>query len=306
MNYLSFYTSLYSKLRNYGLPFWFLSPIRRFVRNIANHQLKKYLSVSKIKEYPRDKIQDNLIVSFTSFPSRIDFVWMVVETMKRQTMLPKKIILWLSKEQFPNETLPDSLVKEIDSLFEIRFVCGDIRSHKKYFYVVKEYPESYVFIVDDDILYSPDILAKTWAAHLKCPNHIICNYGFIMKYDGNKNLLPYNKWEETYSKSENPSIFFGSGGGTLIKPNSLYKDLTNIELAQELTPTADDVWLNAMARLAKVPCLMIKHGLFLPTNITDNQRLCTINVGENRNDRQIQSVINYYKTQNLNPFSLSC
>jgi hypothetical protein len=291
---LKFYTAVYGRLKNRLLPYWFLAPLRRVMRFIANKSLPKYFLNTKVNNYDISKIQKDLIVSFTSFPARIDYVWMVVETIKRQTLLPEKIILWLSKSQFSNEELPQNLKDEIDELFEVRFVDGDIRSHKKYYYAAKKFPGKNIFLIDDDILYRPNLLEKIWAAHLSYLGYVICNYGFLIKYDEHGMPLPDKYWTENYSASKDSTIFFGSGGGTLIVPSKLYQDLTNIDLAKELTPIADDVWLNAMVRLACLPCYMRRHGLYLRLNIPYNEKLSSLNVGDNQNDQQIKAVSKYY------------
>lgn len=258
---------------------------------------------TKVNKYDTSKIQKDLIVSFTSFPTRINYVWMVIQTIKRQTLLPEKIILWLSIEQFPNEDLPQNLINEIDELFEVRFVNDDIRSHKKYYYAAKEFPKKYIFLIDDDILYRPTLLEETWVAHLSYPGYVICNYGFIIKYDNHGMPLPYKYWPENYSASNDSSLFFGSGGGTLIMPSKLYPDLTNIDLACKLTPIADDVWLNAMVRLSSLPCYMISHGLFLILTIPYDKKLASSNVGDNQNDKQIKDVSEYYQQNiGINPY----
>ena len=152
MNYLHVLTDFYSSLYSYNkINNRLLSPIRRVVRSVANWVLPGYLSHS-VRDSNHTKVQlPDVIVSLTSFPARIDRVWMVVECMRRQTVMPKNVILWLSKEQFPDQNLPESLKKEIDDFFVVRFVEGDIRSHKKYYYVSKEYPDSYIILIDDDI-----------------------------------------------------------------------------------------------------------------------------------------------------------
>ena len=88
-------------------------------------------------------------------------MWHVVECMFRQSYQPKKIILWLSQEQFPNEEdIPMSLRKRVNNIFQIRMVSGDIRSHKKYYYVVKEYPNSLILLIDDDLYYPTDMIEQ--------------------------------------------------------------------------------------------------------------------------------------------------
>ena len=236
-------------------------------------------------------------MSFTSFPARIDKVWLVVECLKRQTYLPEKIILWLSKEQFPKEVcIPHTLWNQIDDLFEIRMVEEDLKSHKKYYYVVQEYPDKYILLVDDDIYYPTNMIEEMWKATFRYPDAIICRYGSLMTYEREKILKKYREWEQLTHPSESKNIFFGSGGGTLIQPRLLYSDLTKKELFMELTPTADDVWLNAMADLAKVKIIKISTGLFCPILQGTESSLYQENIGRGQNDTQIEKLIAYYQS----------
>ena len=237
-----------------------------------------------------------LIVSLTSFPARINNVWQVVECMLRQTYQPDKIILWLSKEQFPTEeSIPQSLRDREGAVFEIRMVDGDIRSHKKYYYVSKEYPDALIFLIDDDIYYPTDILEKTVKTGEANPDAVICNYGYHIGYNDDGSLKPYNRWPRIFRCGIDNHIFFGSGGGTLFKPKQLYKNLTNINLARELTPIADDIWLNAMVRLAKRNVHLLDNGLILPVTIKNDVKLATQNKGLDMNDVQINKLNDYYK-----------
>ncbi len=302
MNILDFFTRTYARLHNYpGVPYWTLTPLRKIVRYGANKKLPKYLA--KPCRASGNNVS-GIIVSFTSFPERINEVWQVVKTIKKQSLLPEKIILWLSKEQFPTkDSIPESLLQEVDSLFEIRMVDGDIRSHKKYYYVAKEFPNNYVFLIDDDIYYPTDLIERTWNAHLKYPDAVICNYGYEMTYMTDGSLSPYLMWSPLYKYTIKKEIFFGSGGGTLFKPSSLYKDLTNIELAMSLAPIADDIWLNAMVNISNIQKVLLPGGFILPIIIINNKRLATENRGANKNDEQIKNVVTYYTNElSKNPF----
>lgn len=302
MNVINLFTRAYSKLQNYpGMPYWVLTPFRRIVRHVANMVLPWYLA--KTHECT-GKREDGVIVSFTSFPARINDVWQVVECMFRQTYQPAKIVLWLSKDQFPDGMgIPVSLREREGNIFEIRMVDGDIRSHKKYYYVAKEYPDSLIFLIDDDIYYPTDILELSMKAHEEYPEAIICNYGYHIRYKENGELMPYNNWSKEYRYSTGEDLFFGSGGGTLFKPSWLHKDFTNIELAIELTPIADDIWLNAMVNLAKLKKVLLNNRLILPIRIENNIRLATQNREEDRNDEQLQAVAKYYlNNSGINPF----
>lgn len=280
MNALDFFTKAYSLLHNYpGVPYWALTPLRIIVRLGANKVLPKYLE----RSCPKYRQSDNkVIVSFTSFPARINNVWQVVECMRRQTYKPAKIILWLSKDQFPSEKcIPQSLRSREGVFFEIRLVEGDIRSHKKYYYVFKEYPSSLVFLIDDDIYYPTDIIEKSMKEYLKGESAVVSNYGFQIKYD-NLKILPYKKWKRMVNYSTSPNLFFGSGGGTLIDTSDMNPICTNIDLALRLTPMADDIWLNAVVRFSNMKVSMLKNGFLLPVYNVNNVKLAEQNLWNNQ------------------------
>ena len=311
MNLLDIIIQVYGKLHNYkGVPFWILTPFRKTTRAIANILLPRYLA-----KYRQQSIVSNkrvislnkkpssgskIVVSLTSFPARINNVWQVVTCMLNQTLHPDKIVLWLSKEQFPDpNTIPESLRVLEGEIFKIRIVDGDLRSHKKYYYASLEYADDHIFLIDDDIYYSTTLLENTWIEYLKYENAVICNYGYHIGFNNNGMMKSYNTWERCYHKSNDKNLFFGSGGGTLFCPSKMYKDLTNIELSFKLTPTADDIWLNAMARIAKAEIVLLANGLILPINNRENSTLHSVNVGMAQNDEQLKNVRNYYKDKRI-------
>ena len=223
--------------------------------------------------------------------------------MKRQTLQPDKILLWLSKDQFPAEdSIPESLLSRRDEQFDIRLVEGDIRSHKKYYYAAKEYPNDLLFLIDDDIYYDTDIIRRSMTAYVeygkKC---VVCNYGSRIAYD-EIDCKSYSEWQPVEGKKAiGKDLFFGSGGGTLFRPSDMYKDLTNIELAIHLTPIADDIWLNAMAIKANLTKIMLPHGPILSVKEKNNVTLSSVNNGQRRNDVQLDAVRKYYGDVFVNP-----
>lgn len=304
MNTLDRYVYLYSRLdiRN-GFHPYFYTPIRRMVRRLANRYIPRYFRKNPLVYDGKQK--SDVIVSLTSFPFRIPRVHLVIECFLRQTILPQKIVLWLSVDQFPEREacLPISLTSLVGDIFEIRFVEGDIRSHKKYYYALKEFPENPILLVDDDLYYPTDMISQMLNARDAHPQSVICRYGSIAKYaDGA--ILPYNEWwDEVQGSSDHPNFFLGTGGGTLLRLSQLYKDVLNIDLARTLTPLADDVWTNAMINMADTPKYKIPFGLILPIALSQRESLYSKNVLEDNNSIQIRNIIDYYvNTENINPF----
>ncbi|MBO6055379.1 MAG: hypothetical protein J6P84_00140 [Alphaproteobacteria bacterium] len=289
---INLYGSLYNRKR---IPIFVFSPFRYVLRIAANKILpmiyNKSISPSRKNQLQNDKI----IVSLTSFPARIDSVWLVIESMLRQTIVPYKIILWLSKDQFESvECLPESLKKRQNDIFEIKLVEGDFRSHKKYLYAFINFPDNPVITVDDDIFYPSTLIESLYKQHLKTPNDIVCRYARRIKYDLNGFRLPYSQWSDRYDYIGS-DVFFGSGGGTLFVPNKLFKDVTNVKLSMKLCPLADDVWLNAMVRLNGLSVVPVTRNLILPIFSKSNESLSSVNVLQDFNDVQINNIINHYK-----------
>lgn len=246
-------------------------------------------------------INNKIIVSLTSFPKRLDTIWMTIVSLKRQTILPKKIVLYLINEEVSKESLPDCLLNEIDDMFEIRFRDGKLRAHGKYHFAMKDFPDSCIITVDDDMIYPYDTIEALWSAHKSYPDSVITNNTHQILSDDNT-VKSYSEWLNIYESKEFidlPNLIPMGVGGALYPPHILYKDTLNIELVKKLSYLNDDLWLYAMTRLANrcviktvFNCLRI-----MPIDITDNVSLTSINNGELQNDVQFNNIRNYYLNQ---------
>ncbi len=297
----SFFTNRYSAtLRSLQLPFLRWASLRRWViRTTANRVLPAYYRVTASKAgrgtMEETNAESRLIVSLSSFPARISYVWITIESLLRQTHKPDMIILWLSRLQFPNELsdLPEQLVSLQDRGLTIRFVDEDYRSHRKYLYALKEFPLDMLLTADDDIIYPPHMIEDVWQTHLTHPEAIVAPYAHGKEYDASGTIRPYLEWR---NNSMDGPFFFCSGGGTLFPAGCLHGDTTDIHTALQLCPNADDVWLNVMAIKQGTSVVHPpKRWLPLPVLAADKDKLSTANVYEHGNDRQIAAVQNYYK-----------
>ena len=77
----------------------------------------------------------------------------------------------------------------------------------------------------------------------------------------------------------------------------------NLNLSQKLVPTADDIWLNAMANLQRTNIVMLPAGRVLSFNTHNKGKLSLVNIAENQNDVQIGNVRKYYLDKlGIDPF----
>ncbi|MEO0038715.1 MAG: hypothetical protein RIQ59_1926 [Bacteroidota bacterium] len=304
----SFYTKIYGN--NYLLlKFRIYSFLRFIVRYFTNFIVPLIFSFNKSKYFlsQTSSIDGRYIVSLTTFPNRINKVWLVIESILRQTKKPDKIILWLSKEQFRSvDDLPKSLLNQKERGLEIYLVDDDIKSHKKYFYSLNLFPDDYLITVDDDIIYPSFLIDRLISLNQLYPNSICCHRAHkILFSKDNNGMLSYSKWKELVN-FHGPSfqIFFTSGGGTLFPPNSLHSEVLNSDVFKEICFSADDIWLNGMARMSSTKVVKSDYySSLLPIINYNNFSLFQINSGHNLNDIQIAKVREYFKKYfSIDPF----
>lgn len=250
----------------------------------------------------QEKRNSKIIVSVTSFPARIETTGAVIEQMLYQTVRPDEIILWLSKDQFPEREaqLPKRILELRDKFgVKIGWCDGDMKAYKKFLPALKEYPEDLLIIIDDDLLYPIDLIEKLADAHEKFPNSIIASRVHKVGVDDEGKLLSYREWkkqiaEDTFEIKED--WFFTGGAGTLFPPHVFREELFNEKVIQELCPFADDIWLNIHAAMNKVSIVNIAANNKL-ARIADTQEVCLQSVNLEQNDVQLKNLTSYYRDQ---------
>ncbi|RXM43990.1 glycosyl transferase [Flavobacterium sp. YO64] len=258
----------------------------------------KISNLFKIYKLSPSTEEKKVIVSLTTFPKRISIIWIVIECMLRQSVLPDKIILWLSKDQFSGlNDLPKSLLKLQKRGLEVKFCEGDLKSHKKYYYALKNYTDDIIITIDDDLFYPSYLVSDLLELHNNFPDSICCHRASKYKtFDGK--LLSYKEWDERILISEPTlDIFFTTGGGTLFPPNCFSGDVLKAEVFMEICKYADDVWLNLLAQFNKTRIVKIQREdeNIMPILIIDNIELHSVNVTNDYNDIQFQNVVKYLK-----------
>jgi len=239
-----------------------------------------------------------IIISLTSFPARINTIWIVIETLMRQSLKPNKIVLWLAAEQFPKGLLelPDKVLVMQKRGLEIRF-CDDLLSHKKYYYTMLENPDSIVITVDDDIFYPENMVSLLVKQYQKYPDCVIANRAHKITFIGNK-VAPYSKWIKFALGEENPSMLLAptTGGGCLFPPHIFHKEVFNKDAIKKLAPLADDIWLKCMLVLNGVEVVKSKPILSEIITLKGASRtgLAKQNVDNNLNDTQLVKIMESY------------
>lgn len=274
---------------------------RRFIRNKMNNSLPAFYKNHPIEcgINTTEKRGLKVICSFTSFPARIDNIWVSIETMMRQTYKPDAIILWLAESQFPDHNLPSSIVELQEKGLTVRFVDEDLRSHKKYYYALQEFSNDRVILLDDDLYYPEGLIENLVAMAEKNPEAICATRVHKMTYKDGQ-LCSYRDWIHNFnSKNEvdDKDLFVTSGAGTLIPPSALSDDMFNKDVFRKICFLADDVWLTFQCK--KAGTRIVTNNKYDKDEITipssQEVKLVNDNVISGGNDKQIKAVIDYLR-----------
>ena len=239
---------------------------------------------------------DELIVSLTTYPERINIVSKTIKSLLNQTVQAQKIILWLAEEQFPNkeQDLPEDLLNLRNDIFEIEW-CNDIRSYKKLIPALKKYPNKVIVTCDDDVIYKSNCIELLYKAYLEDKNTIWCHRGHYIKIRKNA-ILPYCNWIKCVNYNKPTYNILQTGVGAVLYPsNCFYKDVLDEKLFMDIAYDTDDIWFWAMAVLNNVKIGVVKNNIpgineIIKGNVNS---LWAVNQ-KGRNDENIARILRKY------------
>ena len=267
------------------------------VRDYVSRNYRWY-KVFRDRDYDciRGLLDHELIYSFTSFPARIGLLKPTIDTIIAQSRQPDRFILWLADSQFPGKEneLPDYLLEYVSrGLLEIRW-CRDLKPHKKYFYAMKEFPDSIIVTFDDDLLYRAYSVEFLMLSYLENPKCVSTLRTHLMVRGMNGEILPYTYWPKEISAwvgVPSMQLCATNGAGSLFPPSILKKEYLVEETIERVCLTADDLWLKAVEVLSEVPVVQAERnkGLRYAPG-TQEVSLFHQNVGENQNDVQMTHI----------------
>lgn len=238
-----------------------------------------------------------VIVSLTTYGSRLNEVYLAIESLMQQTLKANKIVLWLD-ERTKKSHIPNLLRFQQKRGLEIRY-CEDLRSYTKLIPSLKMYPNDIIITVDDDVIYQNDMIEQLVTAYMHDSSKIYFLRGHQIFFTGKRKLAAYCDWVK--KGAEGCSLFnFPTGvGGVLYPPDSFDGEVFNKNVFLKICPYADDVWFKAMSLKKGVLCEKVNAGynpndrmVYVDTAV--NSSLANINVGGNKNDEQIDLVFAKY------------
>lgn len=206
--------------------------------NEEHKLIREYIKRKYGKTYD-DLLAAPIIVNFTTWKKRDWCVPFMIEEFKKQTLKPSKIFCWLSREEYDEKNLPESLAKgEANSDFEIKWVDKNTYCHKRH-EVFKEYNDCYNIFIDDDNIYPPSLLKELYTASKSKQNTIISYIGYTQEYEGTQRKM--NPYKKNLGDSFKHTFL---GNGVVFPPYIFpYKSFEYANMRDKITPVCDESWL---------------------------------------------------------------
>lgn len=238
----------------------------------------------------------------TSFPAAISYAAGAIRSLLAGSVLPDKLVLYLTFAQFGEEGIPAELTQlaKDNPVFEIRNYDRDIRSYRKLVPALRDFPEAVIVTVDDDVSYHPDMLSDLLSLHRHHPKAVLAHRAKRIKPG-----KPYRSWSKyrwyhfLFKKDYTGFSNIQTGvGGVLYPPHSLRADMIDEKLFSEIAPTADDLWFWAAAVANGTPLMPVPFGRNKPKGLGKPRELSLKSVNfkgaTDRNAATLKAILDRY------------
>ncbi len=270
--------------------------IYRILRRISTN-VRVFLPIKRPKN-----TAENVIISLTSYPARLKNLHKVIRSLLHQKLKAKNIILYLGTDTKSSD-IPKKLLRLQKFGLIIKTDYPDIKPHKKYFFVMQEYPENTIITVDDDAFYDKNLVFDLTECAKKNPNCVIARrVNLITKTEQKLNNYKDFKWE--YTKITEPShALLATGCGGVLYPAKIFpKEIFNLEIIKNYCLNTDDIYLKFMELKYNIPVVFSDSRVIHPLSLRNSQKSALmIENTENKN----QNDLNIQKMQEITGINLS-
>lgn len=240
-----------------------------------------------------------VIVSFTSYPKRIGTIYKVLDSIISQTVLPDKIVLYLSSSEFEDFGIMPNFDKYEKYGFEIHWHEENLKSHKKWFYAFQEYRNNIVITIDDDVLYNSQMLENLLQYHEKFPDCVIARNAHLIVCNKDGTVAPYEKWcdccDEYIGVPRMDLEAIGNAG--ILYPTYRFNstELFRKEIFMKRCPYADDLWIKIMEVYNGIPTVLAEKKWEDPV-LKEHQKDCLFENynKDGGNDKQLEELLKEY------------
>jgi hypothetical protein len=242
-------------------------------------------------------LKSDVIVSMKTHGARINTTHLALGLLLRQKKRPKKIILYVSKKEFPNgeSDLTYRLLELRKHGIEIIFLDCDNGPYDKLVHTYRKYRNDRIVTVDDDLIYPNWFLDRLLAKASTMSDNIVCYRARHIRKIAPNRFAPYTGWEFATVNTPPAHIFPTNGAGTLFPAGSLHEDVFDLDTAHRLCPLADDIWYKVMSLRKGTQCCMVARESTMFEEIPGTKKDgLWINHNKHTNDKKLSEIFAHY------------
>ena len=214
---------------------------------LARREIQKRNPARLCKSHGLDR---QVIVSLTSYAARFPMLHWTLRSLLRQSVAADQTILWVSESDYLALT-PEILDLQSYGL-SIRTYPHNYKSYRKIIPVLEVFSDVYVVTADDDVPYWGTWLEELCVGMTKSRAASVCHRAHRITIDKKSMPLRYSDWEMNLSHAASGPLIFPTGvHGIMYDTLKLDPRVSEHEMFLNLAPSADDVWLYWMVRLAQ-------------------------------------------------------
>lgn len=239
--------------------------------------------------------RQEVIVSMTSFPQAILYAVRAVRSLLEGSVLPDRLVLYLTYSQFQEIAIPEELkqLAESNPIFELRNYDRDIRSYRKLIPALTDFPEAVIVTVDDDAFYHRHMLRDLLKLHAQIPDAVLAHRAKRIVFG-----KPYRSWRKyrwyhfLFKRIHRDFANLQTGvGGVLYPPHSLKADMLDADLFTRIAPSCDDIWFWAAGVANGYPVIPVPFGHNKPRGLGKPKALSlkTVNF-KGKTDRNLSAL----------------
>ena len=242
-----------------------------------------------------EQVLDDYVVSLTSYRGRIKWVYIPISSMLIGNVKPSRLILYLSRDEFPNELgdMPKELIQLQSHGLTIEFVDGNLRSHKKYRYAFESFPNHKIITIDDDIIYPYDFLERISAINEGLGEKATISLLAMKMEKRGLEYIAYGKWDYVFTNEKGDELLLMGGYGCLYNQPGVLLEYFNEREAMDFFATGDDIYLYYLGRKAGITNYVFgkEYSRIFPViPWVQNTNLFEVNIGEGKNDEMLRNM----------------
>ena len=215
-------------------------------------RMKKKYDMRKLEsnsDHVQVKENDQIIVSMSTMPWRCENIVETATSLIEGTRSPDKFVLYITHDDFSEIPFDIKEFAKKNSKFEVHWADKNYKVATKLIPALKEYPNSIIINVDDDYVYSKDLVENLYNSYEKDRDavHTVAGHRIGITSKGilyNAQSYAFNRYDYlTKFRTKGYDIMYLSGHGTLY-PAHVF-DNTNMFNDEERMShwgTQDELW----------------------------------------------------------------